>query len=135
MIEQWISYYERATWALEFFERKVFNHLKSIILPNVGNEGMNLQLQDYKIINENNFALFRIDKNQRWRHIVEIFSTFYASNMVPQQQYRACKYKKCFDLISCLLVVEKNNELALDEKSSISFNWDCIICWSKYCLL
>ncbi|KAK9079310.1 hypothetical protein SSX86_000981 [Deinandra increscens subsp. villosa] len=41
------------------------------------------------------------------------FSTFHASNMVLQQQYRERGYTKYSDLISCLLVAEQNNELLM----------------------
>nr|GEV62699.1 transposase, Ptta/En/Spm, transposase, Tnp1/En/Spm-like protein [Tanacetum cinerariifolium] len=37
-------------------------------------------------------------------------STFHASNMLLQQQYRERGFKKYCDLISCLLVAEQNNE-------------------------
>ena len=40
-------------------------------------------------------------------------TTFHASNMVLQQQYRACQYTKYSNLIACLLMVEKNNELLM----------------------
>nr|GEZ89669.1 hypothetical protein [Tanacetum cinerariifolium] len=39
------------------------------------------------------------------------FSTFHASNMLLQKQYRERGFKKYCDLISCLLVAEQNNEL------------------------
>ncbi|KAJ9558153.1 hypothetical protein OSB04_012767 [Centaurea solstitialis] len=41
------------------------------------------------------------------------FSTFHASNMLLQQQYRERGFKKYCDLISCLLVAEQNNELLM----------------------
>ncbi|KAL0365064.1 UNVERIFIED_CONTAM: hypothetical protein Sangu_0604000 [Sesamum angustifolium] len=41
------------------------------------------------------------------------FSTFHASNMLLQQQYREKGFTKYFELISCLLVAEQNNELLL----------------------
>ncbi|XP_031096930.1 uncharacterized protein LOC116001183 [Ipomoea triloba] len=41
------------------------------------------------------------------------FSTFHASNMVLQQQYREKGFTKYSQLISCLLVAEQNNELLL----------------------
>ncbi|PIN12607.1 hypothetical protein CDL12_14780 [Handroanthus impetiginosus] len=36
----------------------------------------------------------------------KIFSTFHASNVLLQQQYREKDFKKYFELISCLLVAE-----------------------------
>ena len=43
----------------------------------------------------------------------ETFTTFHASNMVLQQQYKAHQYTKYYDLIACLLVAKKNNELLM----------------------
>ncbi|XP_060210369.1 uncharacterized protein LOC132637274 [Lycium barbarum] len=41
------------------------------------------------------------------------FTTFHASNLVLQQQYRERGFKKHADLISCLLVAEQHNTLLL----------------------
>ncbi|KAJ9560554.1 hypothetical protein OSB04_005714 [Centaurea solstitialis] len=41
------------------------------------------------------------------------FSTFHATNVLLQQQYREKGFKKYSELISCLLVAEQNNELLL----------------------
>ena len=41
------------------------------------------------------------------------FSTFHASNLLLQQQYREKGFKKYSQLISCLLVAEQNNELLM----------------------
>nr|GEZ09804.1 hypothetical protein [Tanacetum cinerariifolium] len=43
----------------------------------------------------------------------KIFSTFHASNLLLQQQYRERGFKKHCDLISCLLVAEQNNDLLM----------------------
>lgn len=40
-------------------------------------------------------------------------STFHASNVVLQQQYREKGFKKYSELITCLLVAEKNNTLLM----------------------
>ena len=40
-------------------------------------------------------------------------STFHASNLLLQQQYREKGFKKYSQLISCLLVVEQNNKLLI----------------------
>ncbi|KAL0445560.1 UNVERIFIED_CONTAM: hypothetical protein Slati_1683900 [Sesamum latifolium] len=44
----------------------------------------------------------------------KIFSTFHASNLVLQQQYRERGFKTYSELISCLLVAEENNKLLLN---------------------
>ena len=41
------------------------------------------------------------------------FTTFHASNVLLQQQYRERRFTKYSELISCLLVVEQNNELLM----------------------
>ena len=41
------------------------------------------------------------------------FSTFHASNVLLQQQYREKGFRKYSKLISCLLVAEQNNELLM----------------------
>ena len=41
------------------------------------------------------------------------FTTFHAFNMLLQQQYREQKFTKYYELISCFLVAEKNNELLM----------------------
>ncbi|PIM97046.1 hypothetical protein CDL12_30491 [Handroanthus impetiginosus] len=46
------------------------------------------------------------------------FSTFHASNLLLQQQYREKKFKKYYELISCLLVAEQNNELLMKNHES-----------------
>ena len=46
------------------------------------------------------------------------FTTFHASNVLLQQQYRKCRFTKYFELISCLLVAEQNNELLMRNHQS-----------------
>ena len=103
----WNSLYER------------YGHLKSVILPNARNEWNALRLQDFKSVHEYNYALYRITsqlklcgENITDDNILEKnITTFHASNMVLQQQYRARRYTKYSDLIACLLLVEKNIQL------------------------
>ena len=46
------------------------------------------------------------------------FTTFHASNMLLQQQYREHHFTKYSKLISCLLVVEQNNVFLLKNHQS-----------------
>jgi len=46
------------------------------------------------------------------------YTTFHASNVLLQQQYRERKFTKYSELISCLLVVEQNNELLMKNHQS-----------------
>ena len=48
----------------------------------------------------------------------KIFTTFYVSNVLLQQQYRERRFKKYYELISCLLVAEQNNELLMKNHQS-----------------
>jgi hypothetical protein len=41
------------------------------------------------------------------------YTTFYASNVLLQQQYREHNFTRYFELISFLLVAEQNNELLM----------------------
>ena len=46
------------------------------------------------------------------------FTTFHASNMLLQQQYRERRFTKYYELIACLLLAEKKNELLLQNHQS-----------------
>ena len=46
------------------------------------------------------------------------YTTFHASNVLLQQQYRERKFTKYSELISCVLVAEQNNELLLKNHQS-----------------
>ena len=46
------------------------------------------------------------------------FTTFHASNVLLQQQYRERRFTKYSELIACLLVAEKNNKLFLQNHQS-----------------
>ena len=46
------------------------------------------------------------------------YTTFYASNVLLQQQYRERRFTKYSELIACLLVAEQNNELLLKNHQS-----------------
>ena len=48
------------------------------------------------------------------------FTTFHASNVLLQQQYRERRFTKYSKLIAYLLVAEKNNELLLQNHQSRS---------------
>ena len=46
------------------------------------------------------------------------YTTFHASNVLLQQQYRKRRFTKYSELIACLLVAELNNELLLKNRQS-----------------
>lgn len=103
-----------------------YDHQKTVILPTARYEWMHLRLQDFKNVSDYNSALFRItSKLQLCGETVtesdmleKTFSTFHASNVLLQQQYREKGFKKYSELISCLLVAEQNNELLMKNHES-----------------
>ncbi|KAL0325285.1 UNVERIFIED_CONTAM: hypothetical protein Sradi_5097800 [Sesamum radiatum] len=99
-----------------------FDHQKTVILPCARYEWIQLRLQDFKTIAEYNSEMFRIVSKLRLcgedvmdeQMLEKTFSTFHASNLVLQQQYRERGFKTYSELISCLLVAEENNQLLLN---------------------
>ncbi|KAK9673139.1 hypothetical protein RND81_12G149000 [Saponaria officinalis] len=88
-----------------------FDHKKSVILPRARYEWMHLRLQDFKSVD---YAVKLCGETITESDLLEkTYSTFYASNMVLQQQYRERQFKTYSELISCLLVAEQNNELLM----------------------
>ena len=86
-------------------------------------------IYDSKILSRlvtNNSALFKIisklklcgEKVSNEDILEKTFTTFHASNMLMQQQYREHCFTKYFELIACLLIVKQNNELLLKNHQS-----------------
>ncbi|XP_051137559.1 uncharacterized protein LOC127255850 [Andrographis paniculata] len=113
---------------LELWERlkERYDHLRLTLLSRARSEWQSLRLQDFKTVQEYNSAMFKI--TSQLRHCGEnvsesdmmekTFSTFHASNMVLQQQYRERGFQKYSELITCLLLTEQNNELLLKNHES-----------------
>ena len=101
--------------------RERYEHQKTVILPKARHDWMHLRLQDFKSVSEYNSALFKIssllklcgEKVTDDDLLEKTYTTFHASNVLLQQQYREKGFKKYSELISCLLVAERNNELLL----------------------
>ena len=82
---------------------------------------MHLRLQDFKSVSEYNSAIFIIssqlqlcgEKITDEDMLEKTFSTFHAFNVLMWQQYREKGFRKYYELISCLLVAEQNNELLM----------------------
>ncbi|KAL8160435.1 hypothetical protein V2J09_001972 [Rumex salicifolius] len=51
--------------------------------------------------------------------LVKTFSTFHASNLVLQQQYRKREFKTYSELHTCLILVEENNQLLLHNHQNL----------------
>ena len=87
---------------------------------------MHLRLQDFKLVSDYNFTLFKIcsklllcrEKVTDEDMLEKTFFTFHVSNMLLQQQYREIRFKKYSELISCLLVAKQNNELLMKNHDS-----------------
>lgn len=103
-----------------------FDHLKMVVLPKARYEWMHIRLQDFKSVSEYNSTMYKIisqlklcGENITDADMLEkTFSTFHASNIILQQQYREKGFKKYSDLISCLLIAEQNNELLMKNHES-----------------
>ncbi|KAK4388339.1 hypothetical protein Sango_2440500 [Sesamum angolense] len=106
--------------------KEMYDHQKTVILPKARYDWMHLRLQDFKTVSEYNSEIFRISSQLKLcgeqitdaDMLEKTFSTFHASNMLLQQQYREKGFTKYFELISCLLVAEQNNELVLKNHKS-----------------
>ncbi|XP_026428936.1 uncharacterized protein LOC113324868 [Papaver somniferum] len=101
--------------------KKRFDHLKLVILPKARNDWLNLRLQDFRSVAAYNSALFKITSTLKLcgenvideQMLEKTFTTFHASNVLLQQQYRERKFTEYSELIFCLLIAEQNNELLL----------------------
>ena len=98
------------------------------MLPQARSDWLNLRFQDFKSVTAYNSALHRIVSLLRMCGqkvtdadiIDKTLSTFHPTNMVLQEQYRHAKYAKYSELISVLLVAEKQNELLMKNHSTRS---------------
>ena len=97
-----------------------------MILSKALYDWMHLRLQEFKSVSEYNSDLFKISsqlklcgENITEEDILEkTFTTFHASNVLLQQQYREHRFTEYSQLISCLLVAEQNNELLMKNHQS-----------------
>ncbi|XP_070662307.1 uncharacterized protein [Malus domestica] len=98
-----------------------FNHQKYINLPEARHDWQHLRFQDFKSVNKYNSEVCRIRSLLKFCKmeltesdlLENTYSTFHATNIVLQQQYRAQKFTKFSDLISALLFTEKQNQLLM----------------------
>ena len=103
-----------------------YDHQKTVILPKARYDWLHLRIQDFKSVNEYNSALFKISSQLKLHGenitdedmLEKTFTTFHASNVFLQQQYRERRFTKYSELIACLLVAEKNNKLLLQNHQS-----------------
>ncbi|XP_020248256.1 uncharacterized protein LOC109825775 [Asparagus officinalis] len=103
-----------------------FDQQTTIMLPQAQYDWLNLRFQDFKSVTEYNSTLHRIvsqlklcKQNITEDELIEkTLSTFHASNLILQQQYRTKNYSKHSELISALLVAEKHNQLLMRNHNS-----------------
>lgn len=103
-----------------------FDHQKAIVLPKARYDWMQLRFQDFKSVSDYNSALTHISSQLELcgeplsenDMLEKTLSTFHASNMLLQQQYRERNFKKNSELITYLLVAETNNELLMKNHQS-----------------
>ncbi|CAM8885676.1 unnamed protein product [Rhodiola kirilowii] len=103
-----------------------YDHQKTVILPKANFDWTHLRLQDYKSVSDYNSAMFRITSQMKLcgekitdkEMLEKTFSTFHASNMLLQQQYRERGFTKYYELISVLLMAEQTNELLMKNHHS-----------------
>ncbi|XP_074356098.1 uncharacterized protein LOC141695780 [Apium graveolens] len=96
-----------------------FDHQKLVHLPHAWYDWLNIRLQDFKSVAEYNSALFKINskptlcgENITDADMIEkTLSTFHLNTMILAQQYRERNFQKYSELISLLLVAEKNELL------------------------
>ena len=93
-----------------------YDNQKTVILPKARYDWMHLRLQDFRTVEEYNSVLFKIssklqlcgEKITESDMLEKTYSTFQASNVLLQQQYRERRFAKYYELILCLLVAEQN---------------------------
>ncbi|XP_075507360.1 uncharacterized protein LOC142544183 [Primulina tabacum] len=101
--------------------KEISDHQRIVVLPRARYKWIHLRLQDFKSVSYYNSALFKTsstpilcgEKVTDQNMLEKMFSTFHASNVLLQQQYRERGFQKYSELISCLLVAEQNNELLM----------------------
>ncbi|XP_068314917.1 uncharacterized protein [Pyrus communis] len=98
-----------------------FDHQNDTFLPEARHDWQHLRFQDFKSVNEYNFEVCRIrsllmfcNETLTEEDLLEnTYSNFSASNIVLHLQYRAQKFTKFSDLISVLLLAEKQSQLLM----------------------
>ncbi|XP_068308656.1 uncharacterized protein [Pyrus communis] len=106
--------------------RNRYNYQKTMILLKARYEWTHLRIQDFKSITEYNSAMFKISSQMKLcgETIIEedmlekFFSTFHASNVLLQQQYRERGFIEYNHLISVFFVAKQNNELLMKNHQS-----------------
>ncbi|XP_021762947.1 uncharacterized protein LOC110727674 [Chenopodium quinoa] len=98
-----------------------FGHHKRVLLPKTLFDWTNLRFQDFKSVINYNSTIHEIVSILRYcdhpvkdeQMIEKTLTTFHASYILLQEQYRERGFKKFNELMSILLVAKQNSELLL----------------------
>ncbi|XP_021731002.1 uncharacterized protein LOC110697907 [Chenopodium quinoa] len=98
-----------------------FGHHKRVLLPKALFDWTNLWFQDFKSVINYNSTIHEIVSILRYfdhpvtdeQMIEKTLTTFHASNILLQEQYRERGFKRFNELMSVLLVAEQNSDLLL----------------------
>ncbi|KAL3627830.1 hypothetical protein CASFOL_028245 [Castilleja foliolosa] len=98
-----------------------FDHQKAILLPEARNRWTHQRFMDFETVNAYNSDVCRIksilefcgEKLSEAEILEKTYSTFPASHVILSQQYRAKNYTKFSELITVLLLAEKNFDLLM----------------------
>ncbi|CAJ2653785.1 unnamed protein product [Trifolium pratense] len=98
-----------------------FGHQSKVLLPSLMDQWNKLRFQDYKSVVAYNSAMHQIIAQLEFcgvaiteeQKLEKTFSTFHASQVLLQQQYRMRGFTEYSDLVAALLVAEQNNELLI----------------------
>ncbi|CAM8929947.1 unnamed protein product [Rhodiola kirilowii] len=103
-----------------------FDHQRDVMLPLYREKWAALRFQDIANVSDYNSEMIKIvshlnfcgDKTTDAEMMEKTLSTFHASNVTLQQQYRVRGFEKYHELIGTLLVAERNNELLIKNHQS-----------------
>ncbi|KAL3649032.1 hypothetical protein CASFOL_005435 [Castilleja foliolosa] len=98
-----------------------FGYPRDVLLPTAIDEWNKLRFKDFKSVIDYNSALFKIISQLEYcgkavsegEKLEKTFSTFHASQILLQEQYRMRGYTKYSELVHALLMAEKNNEVLM----------------------
>nr|XP_004234874.1 uncharacterized protein LOC101266608 [Solanum lycopersicum] len=97
------------------------DHLKATVLPRARYDWMHLRFQEFKTVTEYNSDVFRITSKLKLcgetikdeDMLKKTLTTFHASNVILQQQYREKGFQKYSELMSYFLVAKQHNSLLM----------------------
>ncbi|CAM8997602.1 unnamed protein product [Rhodiola kirilowii] len=102
------------------------DHQRDVMLPLYRDKCAALRFQDFVKVSEYNSEMIKIVSHLKFcgdtitdaEMMEKTLSTFHASNVTLQQQYRVRDFKKYNELIGTLLVAERINELLIKNHQS-----------------